>query len=179
MKMTFEWLVTKDNEVLFRLPNGNYRLIGDMGNMTMKEFFSSCSLSQEEKDACAKEHEEAVEQSQNQAKEESIQHELPLRDQLPLISELPKSEALYYGTAEQFIRFNLIGLGWPDSRGFRSAVSRRLTKISNARNFRMVIIPTHNGKNKVYGFHRYARGILLKELASDKYGNLEKYRPSH
>lgn len=176
MKATFEWLVTKDNEVLLKLSNGQYRLMEAFGDMTMKDFFCSCSLSKEEKDSCEKEYEKVAEQSQTQTK--GVQYELSSREHLPLISELPPNEALCYATAEDFIRFNLLDEGWPDSRGFRSAVSRRLTKISDERNCRIVIIPTHNGRNKVYGFHHLARGFLVKELMDGKYGNLEKYRPS-
>lgn len=176
MKATFEWLVTKDNEVLLKLPNGQYRLMEAFGDMTMKDFFCSCSLSKEEKEACEKEYEKVAEQSQTQTK--GVQYELSLMEQLPLISELPPNEALDYATAEEFIKENLVPEKWPDSRGLRSAVSRRLTKISDARKLRMVIIPTNNGRNKVYGFHFLARGFLLKELINGRYGNLEKYRPS-
>lgn len=167
IKATFEWFVTKDDEILLKTPEGSFRILGNEGNMTMREFFMDGAKSVLEKNA----------QNEQKDQETNLKN-IPLRLQLPKISELPKEEACFFKTAEEFCKDELVPEGWQICRGLIQSVSRELTKISEPNNWPMVIVPTDNGRNKVYGFHYGARAILDKKLMKGELPKLRKYGPS-
>ena len=164
IKATFEWFVTKDDEILLKTPEGSFRILGNEGNMTMREFFMDGAKSVLEKNA------------QNEQKDQEIDlKNIPLKLQLPKISELPDDEACLYKTSESFCKEELATDGWRICRGLIQSVSRELTKISEKGDWPMVIIPTDHGRNKVYGFHEFARGLLIRELMKGGLPKLRKY----